>query len=231
MHPESVRYMRQCFNTHAADLPKGRVLDVGAWSPVAKYRHVWEEGGWTYVGLDFELRENVDVALEDPWLFPFEDQSFDAVISGQMMEHNEFFWLSFMEMARVLKMGGLMVHVAPSRGRQHRLPQDCWRFYRDGMTALARWCGCEILEATTDWDPAHVAEFEAHNPRKAQVLKRTSRAERDTTWGDTVGVFRKVVETHDSLGTAYMRQLADRAEHGVTSKPSTGKPVASRKAG
>ncbi len=211
MHPESVRYMRQCFRKHAAELPKGTVLDVGAWSPVAKYRQIWEEGGWTYVGLDMELRENVDVKLEDPWLFPFPSESFDAIISGQMLEHNEFFWLTFVEMARVLKPGGLMIHVAPSRGRQHRTPKDCWRFYRDGMEALARWSGCELLEATTDWDPAHIAEYEAQNPRKAERLRKTMRTE-GTVWGDTVGVFRKTEATSDSTAISYMRALLDRAE-------------------
>ena len=225
MHPESVRYMRECLDIHAADQPPGRVLDVGAWSPVGKFRQIWEGAGWDYVGLDMELRENVDVALEDPWLFPFEDASFDAVISGQMMEHNEFFWLSFMEMARVLKLGGLMIHIAPSRGRQHRAPQDCWRFYRDGMTAVARWSGCEIVEATTDWDPAHVAEYAAVNPRKAARLKKTLRTE-NTIWGDTVGVFRKVVETRHALGTSYMRQLADRAEGGTGAPKAKPKPKA-----
>jgi hypothetical protein len=32
---------------------------------------------------------------------------------------------------------------------------DCWRFYRDGFRALAKWARLEVLEATTQWQNQH----------------------------------------------------------------------------
>jgi hypothetical protein len=75
-------------------------------------------------------------------------------------------------MIRVLKPGGLIFLIAPSRGPEHRYPQDCWRFYPDGYRALAKFGRCELLEVTTDWEPHEDAG--------------------SAPWGDTVGVFRGV---------------------------------------
>jgi SAM-dependent methyltransferase len=209
MHKESKQYMRRAVRRYAAERPAGRVLDVGASGQRPWFRNMWEEIGWEYHGLDLEPGPNIDVVLDDPWKFGLEAASYDAVISGQMLEHNEFFWLTFLEMARVLKMGGLMVHIAPSRGPEHRDPQDCWRFYRDGMLAMAKWAGLEVLETTTDWAPEHFDYYERF-PRfakRVKALKKTMLSE-GTDWGDTVGIFEKRVETAECLGMDYIRHFA-----------------------
>lgn len=41
--------------------------------------------------------------------------------------------------------------VAPSRGPEHRYPLDCWRYYPDGLSALAKWAGLSVIEAKTCW--------------------------------------------------------------------------------
>ena len=102
---------------------------------------------------------------------PFQSHSVDVIVSGQAFEHIEFFWLTWLEMTRILKPGGLIFLVAPSRGPEHRYPQDCWRFYPDGYRALASFGGLELVSANTDWE-SHADEFSA-------------------PWGDTVGVFRQ----------------------------------------
>jgi len=211
MHRTSKNYMRKSFEKHISPLPKGTVLDVGSMSLRGDYREIWEgEGGWTYHGCDLIEGPNVDVKLDDPWVFPIADETYDAVISGQMLEHNEFFWLTFLEMARVLKPGGMMVHIVPSRGAEHRDPQDCWRFYRDGMTALAKWSGLEVVEATTDWSSHHFAYWEQRKSNRVKELRKTMR-KKDTVWGDTVGVLRKVAPFSETQGMDYIRKFAARA--------------------
>ena len=92
MHKEARFYMREAFAGHASMQEKGRVLDVGAVGKRPWFRGIWErEGGWKYDGLDLEAGPNVDIVLEDPWKFRIETDTYDAVISGQMLEHNEFF--------------------------------------------------------------------------------------------------------------------------------------------
>ncbi len=208
MHLESIEYMREAFIRHASVLEPGQVLDLGATGKRKWYRETWEQGGWRYVGADLTEGPNVDAVLADPFVLPFADGEFDAVISGQMLEHNEFFWLSFIEMSRVLKPGGLMIHIAPSRGIEHKDPQDCWRFYRDGMAALAKWAGLELVEATTDWAPEHYA-YARENCRHRLPGLRASMRRRGTDWGDTIGVFRKRLATWDSPAAAYVRYFAE----------------------
>jgi hypothetical protein len=40
----------------------------------------------------------------------------------------------------------------PSSGPEHRYPVDCWRFYPDGLVALAEFAHLETLEAVTQWE-------------------------------------------------------------------------------
>jgi SAM-dependent methyltransferase len=92
-----------------------------------------------YTGVDFVAGKGVDVVLDDPYQLPFEGNSIDVIVSSSVFEHSEFFWLTFMEMVRVLKPGGLIYINAPSNGPVHRYPVDCWRFYPDSGRALANW--------------------------------------------------------------------------------------------
>lgn len=116
------------------------------------YRGLFDAPAWTYRGLDIEAGHNVDIAVSDPYHWAeIESNTVDLVISGQALEHVEFFWASMFEIVRVLRPGGLAVIIAPSGGFEHRYPVDCWRFYRDGFVALADYVGCELVEAFTDW--------------------------------------------------------------------------------
>jgi hypothetical protein len=67
------------------------------------------------------------------------DASFDLVISTSSLEHDPMFWLTFAEMARVVKPGGFVYISAPANGPYHGHPGDCWRFYADAPKALADW--------------------------------------------------------------------------------------------
>jgi SAM-dependent methyltransferase len=88
--------------------------------------------------------------MDDPYRLPLESGSVDVVVSGQMLEHCEFFWLAFAEMMRVLKPDGLLFLIAPSAGPIHRYPVDCYRFYPDAYAALARHAGCHLVECWLD---------------------------------------------------------------------------------
>ncbi len=87
-------------------------------------------------------------------LVDFAENSFDVVISGNVLEHVEFPWITFSEMTRVLKPGGLLCVVVPNGFREHRYPVDCWRFFTDGVIALARMTNLEVLHAHTNAGPS-----------------------------------------------------------------------------
>jgi SAM-dependent methyltransferase len=171
MHASSYRHMQQLVDQHLAGRAGLRIADLGSQDVNGSYRPLFERPGWQYVGIDLAAGNNVDIVLASAYRLPLATGSFDVVVSGQVFEHVEYFWLTWMEMARLLKPGGLILLIAPSRGPEHRYPVDCWRFYPDGYIALAKYAGLEVLQATTDWAPAPEDD--------------------SAPWGDSVGVFRK----------------------------------------
>ena len=171
MHLSSYEHMAGLIKKYLdSDLPQ-TIIDVGSYDVNGRYRPLFSQPNWRYTGADLVAGPNVDVVLTSPYRLPFTSHSADIIVSGQAFEHMEFFWLTWLDMVRVLKLDGLIFLIAPSRGPEHRHPVDCWRFYPDGFAALARYGALELLEVHTDWVPHH-------EPASAP-------------WGDTVGVFRK----------------------------------------
>jgi len=62
-------------------------------------------------------KENVSPEAGEPYRLPFDDGMFDVVISDQVLEHVRNYPDVIREFARVLKPGGLMLHMFPSRYR------------------------------------------------------------------------------------------------------------------
>lgn len=171
MHQSSLDHIHKLVLTHLDPACSLHIVDIGSYDVNGSYKQFMDSPKWRYTGIDLSAGPNVDVVLSSPYRLPFQSHSVDVIVSGQAFEHIEFFWLTWLEMTRVLKPGGLIFLVAPSRGPEHRYPQDCWRFYPDGYRALASFGGLELISAETDWEP-HADEFSA-------------------PWGDTVGVFRQ----------------------------------------
>ncbi|HYU77537.1 MAG TPA: methyltransferase domain-containing protein [Vicinamibacterales bacterium] len=139
-----------------------RILDVGSQDVNGSYRQIFSEPLWNYTGMDMAAGANVDIVVRSPYVWKEVDSgSIDIVISGQAFEHIQYFWITMLEIARVLKPGGLCCILAPSSGPEHRYPVDCWRFYPDGMAALAQFAQLETLEAVTQWDDLGDAESDA----------------------------------------------------------------------
>ena len=72
------------------------------------------------------------------------------VISGQAFEHIEYFWITILQINRILKLGGVACIIAPSEGKEHRYPTDCWRFYLDGLNVISKWGKLDPLEITIE---------------------------------------------------------------------------------
>lgn len=148
MHASSLENMANCVDLAIRSRESGgplRVLDVGSHDVNGSYRSAFDSIAVDYTGADLEAGPGVDVVLDDPHKLPFEDASFDVVVSGQMLEHCAYFWLVFAEMARVVDGNGFIFLIAPSSGPIHRYPVDCYRFYPDSFRTLAEIGGCELL--------------------------------------------------------------------------------------
>ena len=132
-----------------------KIIEIGSYSVNSNIKKIVSKK-FDYIGLDILSGPNVDIVLDNPYKFPFEDNSIDAVISISTFEHTDFFWLSYLEMLRVLKPKGLFYLNAPSNSKYHRHPGDSWRFYPDSSISLTKWgkqnnFNPEVLEHYTNF--------------------------------------------------------------------------------
>lgn len=146
MHTTSLKRMKWFKDQYLK--PPASVLDVGSMDVNGSYKPIFHD--YDYVGADIEGGKNVDIVLNNPYKWDIPTESFDVVISGQAFEHTEFFWVTISEMTRVLKKDGLICIIAPQGFAEHRYPVDCYRFFSDGMVAMARYVGLTVLHAHTN---------------------------------------------------------------------------------
>ena len=118
------------------------IADVGSFDCNGTYRELFDCEGWTYTGFDMRAGTNVDVIHEFGTGLPEQYcGAFDVVISGQCMEHVAAPWRWIVDVAALLKPGGLLWLAVPNTEVFHEHPIDCWRVYPDGMRAIFREAG------------------------------------------------------------------------------------------
>jgi SAM-dependent methyltransferase len=115
-----------------------RVLDFGAFNVNGSLRDFCPAGA-TWTGVDLEAGPGVDQVVAAGARLPFDDASFDMVVSTSVFEHDPCFWETFLELCRVVAFDGVIYLNAPSNGKVHKHPLDCWRFYPDAGEALKLW--------------------------------------------------------------------------------------------
>jgi SAM-dependent methyltransferase len=91
-----------------------------------------------YIGVDIIEGPNVDMIFND-YKLDLPDNYADAIVSSSCFEHDEMFWLTFLEMCRLIKPNEYFYICAPSEGHYHPFPGDCYRFYKDSWKALEKW--------------------------------------------------------------------------------------------
>ncbi len=173
MHPTAISNCKLFFDAYSAHFAKDkstRIVEIGSQDVNGNLRSA-SPTEFEYIGVDFVEGKGVDVVLQDPYVLPFESESVDIVLSSSCFEHSEMFWLSFLEIMRVLKPAGLFYLNVPSNGSFHRYPVDCWRFYPDSGGALISWA------KRNGFDPVLLESYVSN-----QHLD---------IWNDFVGVFLK----------------------------------------
>ncbi len=159
MHPSSLKNMRHARLKFLPDLATGiSIVDVGGrgldqsqlWMKGQEdrsYHDIFADLEPKYFIADIESGPHVTHVMPGPYTLPFEDDSVDLVISGQMLEHCKNPFRSVAEMRRILKPKAHMILIAPSMGGRHdRI--DCWRFMDDAFKAIAEEVGVKVI---ADW--------------------------------------------------------------------------------
>lgn len=167
MHSIAYEFATQFYNTFCRALTSSSVVvDFGSYDVNGTVKAIF--AAHQYIGIDMAAGPNVDIVCENSKT-PFEDTSVDVIVSTSCFEHDECFWMTFLEMCRIVKEGGYIYINAPSAGDYHGHPGDCWRFYKDSWSALAKW---------------------AKKQGYAIELVYSHVSDRDH-WKDSIGVFRK----------------------------------------
>ena len=126
------------------------ILDFGSMNVNGTLREFCPQGA-TWIGVDLAPGLDVDRVVTAGEPLPFPAETFDMIVSTSVFEHDPCFWETFVELCRVTKPGGVIYINAPSNGKVHRHPMDCWRFYPDAAEGLRLWAermglGMEIVE-------------------------------------------------------------------------------------
>lgn len=155
MHKSSLDKMQKFYDQYLVNdiNEKLTVLDLGSMNVNGTYRSILNSECWEYIGVDMEEGNGVDIVLKKPYQWSeIPSDSIDVLISGQAFEHVEYFWVLILEVFRVLKPGGICCIIAPAGGFEHKYPVDCWRFYPDGFTAMAKFAQLDVIDVNTQWE-------------------------------------------------------------------------------
>jgi ubiquinone/menaquinone biosynthesis C-methylase UbiE len=136
-------------------LPKaGRILEIGPDAFPSTFQSLVRNSSLTWDTLDLYNSSQLTYTAESEYEFPIQENLYDVVLSGQVIEHVRKPWLWMREIARVCKVGGTVITINPVSWPYHEAPIDCWRVYPDGMSAICDEAAldvilskCESLEA------------------------------------------------------------------------------------
>jgi len=129
----------------------GRVLDVGCGDKA--FERIFRPYVDEYCGIEQEATFRATAAnlgatrpdyFYDGDRLPFEDGSFDTVLSIQVLEHTPQPRKLIAEMARVLKKGGALILAAPFSFRLHEEPHDYFRYSPHGLRELCSEAGLVV---------------------------------------------------------------------------------------
>lgn len=152
MHNTALHNGEKFVNKYTLPLEGKKVIDLGSMDNNGSLKPFFEKAN--YIGVDMTAGNSVDIVANNHDI-PFKDNYFDICISTSCFEHDDMFWVTFLEMCRIVKPGGLIYLNVPSTGEYHGFPGDCWRFYLDSYEALGKWAiknnyNIELLESYVD---------------------------------------------------------------------------------
>lgn len=121
---------------------KGYTIDIGA-GGFSRYEDLFICD--KYIKMDIFKGENIDVVGSADKI-PFNNDSFDSIISTQVLEHLKYPEKSIQEMNRVLKKGGICLLTAPQFNELHSEPHDYFRYTKYGLIELFERNNFDVVE-------------------------------------------------------------------------------------
>jgi len=140
-------YARECFR------PGLRVLEIGPDRFPSTFQMLVADDSieWDTLDLvDSHAPAQLTHTAISEYEFPLDDETYDIVLSSNVIEHVRCIWRWMPELARVCKVGGHVITVNPVSWPYHEAPVDCWRIYPDGMRALYEDASLQVLVSRFD---------------------------------------------------------------------------------
>lgn len=181
MHGTATENAKWFFENYVSRDTFGHIVEIGAHDINGSMRPLVPPK-MLYTGIDLEAGQGVDIVMTDPYKIPLHDEAANIVVSSSAFEHIEFFWETFMEMARIVIKGGLIYVNSPSAGPYHPCPVDCWRFYPGAAQALQKWS--ERQERPVVLLHSHISEYSFTNDAGEVIC--------GDQWKDWIAVFRRL---------------------------------------
>ena len=94
--------------------PGMTVVDIGGRNVNGSLRPLFTQRGAKFICIDMESDPSVDIVIKPGDPLPFETGSVDIVVSTSCFEHDPVFWLTFKEMARIVRLDGYIYINAPN---------------------------------------------------------------------------------------------------------------------
>jgi len=132
------------------------VIEVGAMDVNGTFRGIVSPlNPAKYVGIDIEEGPGVDMVCDATELIAkFGENSFDVVISTEMLEHVNDWRDVVSNFKGILKPGGVMLVTTRSKGfPHHAYPYDFWRFEIDDMKQIFSDMSVDVIEADVPEEP------------------------------------------------------------------------------
>jgi hypothetical protein len=156
MHPNSMILFQKYALTYFR-VGGLRVLEIGPDGVPSSYDKEIKSHGlpvqWEY--LDLEVLHNplgtVTHQAKGEYEFGLPENTYDIVISGQVLEHVRKIWRWMPELVKVAKSGGVVITTNPVSWPYHAGHLfDCWRVYSDGMKSLYEDFGLDVIMSSSE---------------------------------------------------------------------------------
>lgn len=155
------------FRKYAKDyfLPHSRILEIGPDSFPSTYQSIIADSSIVWDTLDLYKNTQLTYSIASEYTFPIADNTYDIILSGQVIEHVRKTWVWMQEVARVCKTGGIVITVNPVSWPYHEAPIDCWRIFPEGMRTLYEEAGLKVLLST--WESLETTRYQRSIPGRS----------------------------------------------------------------